>query len=696
MHRRWPRLLLSLMFIALWGVACGDEEPAPTNKVPVVTGPTAQAADVSSGTSVALTAEASDPEGDSLTYAWTQTPASPAGTFGDASSASTTWKAPQVTAAINFQLTLAVSDGKDNIVRRSVTVLVRPPAAANQPPVITTGTPTASPSSVTGVVLVQLSVTATDPNSDSLTYSWTQEPASPVGSFSSATVARPTWSSPTVTTATHFTLKVTVSDGKGGTVQGQVGVDVAPPQATNNSPVLSSGPSTSAATINSQQFVNLSVSASDPDGDTLTYSWSQSPASPVGTFSSSTVTNPKWTAPAVTTDTTFQLRVIVSDGKGGTVGGSVAVTVIAPANRPPTISQAPQASPTSVTGSAPVQLSVAASDPDGDTLTYAWTQTPTSPAGTFNNASAANPTWTSPTVASTQRFTLKVTISDGRGGTVSGTVDVDVAPPIPTNNPPTLTQPTATPSTLNAMQATTLAVTASDPDGDPITYAWTQQPTTPAGVFSSTTTANPTWTAPRAAAQTVFQLRVTVSDGKGGTANKAVPVTVNAFVNTPPTLTAGPSASATTINEQTSVNLSVSATDADGDPLTYAWTQVSPASPVGSFSSSSVANPSWTAPDVNANTTYRLRVTVSDGQGGNTQGTVDITVQKVNRPPTVAATITGPTTLLAGDTGTFSLTASDPDGDPLTWSWSQTDPTTPREPSWARPPPRARSGTRPH
>jgi hypothetical protein len=562
MQHRLPLSLASFILIGLWATACG-EDPAPSNRLPVLTGPFVQASDVTSGTEVALSLEATDADGDTLTYEWVQTPASPAGTF------------------------------------------------------------------------------------------------------SNPTLPNPTWTAPQVSAATSFQLGVTVSDGRGSSAQAQVNVTVAPPSATNRAPTLSSSPTSSASSINGQQSVNLSVSASDPDGDTLTYSWSQSPSSPAGAFSNASAANPSWTAPAVTADTEFQLRVIVTDGKGGSVNGSVTVTVRAPVNRPPTVSQAAQANPASVTGSAPIQLSVSGTDPDSDPLTYAWTQSPPSPAGIFSNASAADTTWTSPSVSSTTPFTLRVNISDGRGGSVQSQVSVSVAPPIPQNNPPVVNTPTANPTTLNYPESTTLAVT----------YAWTQQPATPAGVFSSTTVANPTWTAPRLTTNTAFLLRVTVSDGRGGSNSGAAPVTVNAYPNASPTLT-GPTASATTINEQEAITLSVTAADADGDPLTYAWAQTAPASPMGTFSSTTVANPTWTAPDVTATGTYTLRVTVSDGQGGSVQGSVTLTVQKVNQPPTVAASITGPNSLLAGSTGSFSITASDPDGDPLTYSWDQTAPAT--------------------
>ena len=575
MDRHGLRLLLSCLLLGVWGAACGGGSTPPANRAPTLQGPTLAASEVLSGAAVTLTAEATDPDGDALTYAWTQNPPSPTGTFSDRASPTPSWTAPEVTVETSFMLAINVSDGRGGTVRSSVAVLVHPPPV-NQPPMLGTGTPTATPASVVGAGQVQLSVTATDANGDTLVYSWSQEPASPAGTFSSTTTATPTWTSPVVGAAQRFTLKVTVSDGKGGSVQGSASVDVAPPVPENTAPVLTAGPTASPTTIGSQQSVNLTVTASDADGDPLSYAWTQTPTSPAGTFTNTTVANPSWTAPKVTVDTAFTFRVTVSDGKGGSATGTISVNVTAPVNRNPTLSQAPQASPSSVTGSAPVQLSVTATDPDGDPLTYAWTQTPASPAGSFSSTSTTNPTWSSPVVSTAQRFTLKVMVTDGQGGSVMGTVDVDVAPPIPQNNNPTLTGPTANPTTLTAQQSTSLTLTAADPDGDPLTYSWIQQPATPAGSFSSTTAANPT----------------------------------------------------------------------------------------------------WTAPNVTANGTYTLSVTVSDGQGGTATGTIDISVLKVNQPPTVAATITGPSTLVAGYTGTFSITATDPDGDALTYSWNQTAPAT--------------------
>ena len=175
MCRRLTQSVLPLLLAGLCVASCGHDTRPPGNQPPTLSGTSAQATDVDSGASVGLTVEATDPEGDALTYTWTQNPPSPAGTFIDRNAASVTWKAPEVTEDTSFLLGATVSDGKGGVAHQSVQVTVHP--AANHAPVLATGSPTASASSVVGAVPVQLSASATDPDGDALGYAWSQEPA---------------------------------------------------------------------------------------------------------------------------------------------------------------------------------------------------------------------------------------------------------------------------------------------------------------------------------------------------------------------------------------------------------------------------------------------------------------------------------------------------------------------------------------
>ncbi len=65
--------------------------------------------------------------------------------------------------------------------------------------------------------------------------------------------------------------------------------------------------------------------------------------------------------------------------------------------------------------------------------------------------------------------------------------------------------------------------------------------------------------------------------------------------------------------------------DPDGDPLTYAWTQLD--GPAISLDKPDTAQPSFVAPDVMADTTLTFQLTVSDGKGASSD-----TVQVVVRP----------------------------------------------------------------
>jgi hypothetical protein len=183
---------------------------------------------------------------------------------------------------------------------------------------------------------------------------------------------------------------------------------------TSQAPVISAI-TVNPASVNEGQDVALSVTASDPQGDALTYAWSQvTPVTPVGTFTNGTAASATWRAPLVTATTTFTLRVTVSDGNGGIAERTADLQVVnvATPNQPPTVS-ASITGPTTVVAGNLASLSITASDPDGDTLTYAWSTVPTN-RGTFSNTASASTTWRSPEISTATDFTVQVIVSDGQ------------------------------------------------------------------------------------------------------------------------------------------------------------------------------------------------------------------------------------------------------------------------------------------
>ena len=216
-----------------------------------------------------------------------------------------------------------------------------------------------------------------------------------------------------------------------GTITGPGGI-MGPPDPENHPPEITVAPGPTATPILEGSSTLLSVTADDPDGDNLSYAWTQtSPASPQGSFSSRTVRNPVWTAPAVAQDTVFTFQVSVNDGQGGSASPTCQVTVThLTVNRSPNVSPSITVSPSMPVAGETVTLSITASDPDGDPLTIAWDQTTPSEKGTFGSLSSASTTWFSPVLsADTLGFTFQVTVSDGHNAPVVRQVTVTVRTP---------------------------------------------------------------------------------------------------------------------------------------------------------------------------------------------------------------------------------------------------------------------------
>ena len=178
--------------------------------------------------------------------------------------------------------------------------------------------------------------------------------------------------------------------------------------------------------------VTLSGSgSSDPDADPLTYSWTQTAGQSV-TLSGANAVSASFTAPTTGAVRTYTFQLTVNDGSGGTDTDTVTVTVT-PSNF------APNANAGVVQGvvfGATVQLNgSASSDPDGDPITYSWTQTGGTNTVTLSNPTSATPSFTAPAVADTLTFMLTVTDTSAASDTATTVVYVNVTGTIPLDTP---------------------------------------------------------------------------------------------------------------------------------------------------------------------------------------------------------------------------------------------------------------------
>jgi hypothetical protein len=136
----------------------------------------------------------------------------------------------------------------------------------------------------------QISCIATDADGDQLSYNWSASAGEINGQ--GATI---TWKAPG--TEGSYTVKATVSDGRGGEVMNQVIITV----RANRPPVIASLIASEDWTLPSGSL-NVTCTVSDPDHDELNYQWSTTGGNITG---AGAVVN--WTAPRKLGYTTLPL-----------------------------------------------------------------------------------------------------------------------------------------------------------------------------------------------------------------------------------------------------------------------------------------------------------------------------------------------------------------------------------------------------
>ena len=235
------------------------------------------------------------------------------------------------------------------------------------------------------------SCAVSDPEGDSVTVNWTCS----MGTLSAPTGTSVNWQAPATACAPVVTVRA-IDTHNGETKQEHTIVVSA---ATNRPPEIASisGPDSITAGGNCE----LTCNASDPDGDSLSYTWSCN----VGGLSGQTGATITWYAPDSAVGAV--VTVIVTDSSLADTA-SISIDVKPTANRPPVIDSI--SGPGSLPANANTSLTCFATDMDGDSLTYAWT----CQRGHCTPATGRTVTWYAPDTSG--NVIITATVRDGRGG----------------------------------------------------------------------------------------------------------------------------------------------------------------------------------------------------------------------------------------------------------------------------------------
>jgi hypothetical protein len=338
---------------------------------------------------------------------------------------------------------------------------------------------------------------------------------------------------------------VTPTDGTAGTAYTTSSVTI-----SNSAPVMSSV-SLTPTTAYESSTLTCSPSATDAEGDTISYSYAWYVNGSAISATSSTLTGSSFGR-----GDSVYCRVTPSDAGGsGTAMSSSSVTI---SNTAPTLTSASLTPTTAYEASTLTCAASGSSDADGDSvsLSYAW----------YVNGSLISPT--SSTLTGTyfnkgNTVYCRVTPNDG---TVSGTAVTSSTVTI-SNTAPVLSSVSVSPTLAYESSTLTCSASSSDADGDSVsyTYAWYVNST---AVAPTSSTLGGTYFSK---GNTVY-CRATPSDGSAsGTAMSSSSVTISNSTPSTPTVVITPE-DPEAGQDDLLCEIDTSSTDADGDSLTYTFT----------------------------------------------------------------------------------------------------------------------------
>ena len=398
--------------------------------------PTASAQSVSTDEDkpVTMTLAGIDPEGKTLTYAIGTRPTK--GTLVLAGNVAT--YTPNANSNGTDSFTFTVKDEALTSTPATVSLTIK---AVNDAP-----TASAQALSFAEDTSKQITLVATDPDSTTLTYAIATPPANGTATISGKIVTY----KPNANFNGTDSFTFTVSDGTATSTPATVSLTIT---AVNDAPTAS------AQTVSTEKNkpVTITIGGTDPEGSPLTYALGTRPLKGSVVLTGNVVTYTPTTNYMGSDSFTFTVK----DGLLTSPAATVSLTVKA-VNIPPTAT----AQSVSLAEDSSKTITLAATDPDNTTLTYALASQPAKGTATISgNVVTYQP---NANFNGTDSFTF--TASDGAAVSAAATVNLTVTA---VNDAPVATAQTIT---VPSSGPTTITLTGTDVDGDTLTYALASSP----------------------------------------------------------------------------------------------------------------------------------------------------------------------------------------------------------------------------
>ncbi len=592
------------------------------------------------GQALAFTVTATDPDaGDTLSLTATPLPSGASFTDNGDGTGSFAWT-PAVGQANIYSVTFSVSDGSGTAMETvSITIF-----NANQAPVLA---PIGNQSVNEGGTL-SLTLSASDPDGDPLTLTAGNLPTGASFNDAGNGTAAFSWT-PAFDQAGSFSVNFTAADNGTPPLSDAESItitvgDVNRPPALV--PIGNQG-------VNEGDTLALTISASDPDGDGLSLAAANLASGAAFADNGDGTASFSWT-PGFGQTGNFDVTFSATDDGAPPATASETITIsVGDVNRAPLLT--PIGNQTVNEGVA-LQLTVMASDPDGDALTLQASGLPQGATFTDAGNGTGSFAWT-PGFAQSGNHVVSFTAMDGGTPVLNATESITITVG-DVNRPPVLAA--IGDRSVNEGELLQFAVSATDPDGNGLVLQLANAPLGAALQDNGDGTGTLAWT-PGFGEAGNYAITISATDDGAPVAQDQETLTITVGdVNRPPTVAPIGNHAA---NTNQLVAFQVSATDPDGDAVSCA---VSGAPAGSSFvdNGDGTGNFSWTpgAADVGSHT---MTITATDaGSPVQTASeTVTVAVGLVNNAPTIV--MVGDRTVLPGQTLSFSVLATDVDGNGL-------------------------------